>query len=273
MGCPMEAATLLRNALSLAEDRIPVFPCDRDKRPLTPHGFLDATTDPTTLRAMFALPGAALVAVPTGEPSGIVVLDGDLKASSDGRATLRQWTQEGQLPRTRVCQTRRGGVHLFFRHNPARPVRCSQSKLAPQVDVRGDGGYVVWWAASGGAVLVDLPLSELPDLPDWVAEALEPSPIARREPPRCIPKVSGHNGPERRLEAVIRAAALAPDGSRNGTLYWASRRCAEMVTEGALAPGAAHAVLVEAARHAGLSEREAAATVASGLRWGDTYGR
>jgi hypothetical protein len=36
-------------ALDLAT-RVPVFPCDKDKRPFTVHGFKDASTDPDLIR-------------------------------------------------------------------------------------------------------------------------------------------------------------------------------------------------------------------------------
>jgi hypothetical protein len=264
--------TALHHALRLAEAGIPVFACAADKRPVTQHGFRDATTDLAKLRAMFTAPGAVLVAVPTGESSGVVVLDGDVTAEADGRATLRQWTVEGRLPWTRVHETRRGGVHLLFRRDPARPIRCSQGKLAPLVDVRGVGGYVVWWPGSGGVVLSGVPIGDLPELPAWVSDALAPA----REPAAEAPQRprSGHpDATEKRLEAVIKAAAQASEGSRNSLLFWASKRCAEMVAEGSLAAEAAKAALVEAGKHAGLSEREAKATVVSGLGDGGTHGR
>jgi hypothetical protein len=260
-------------ALALAAMGVPAFPCRADKRPMTPRGFHDATTDRDKLREMFAAPGAVLVAVPTGASSRLVVLDGDVTPEADGRAMLRHWTMEGRLPRTRVHETRRRGVHLLFRHDPAHPLRCSQGKLAPRVDVRGDGGYIVWWPGSGGAVLAEVPLCDLPELPDWLPAALTPAPetAAPAAPPRACRAIP--DATARRLEAVIRAAALAPEGSRNGLLYWASRRCAEMVAEGRLVAASARAALVAAGTHAGLSEREATATVASGLGAGGAHGR
>ena len=36
-------------ALDLAK-RLPVFPCDNDKRPFTAHGFKDASNDPDLIR-------------------------------------------------------------------------------------------------------------------------------------------------------------------------------------------------------------------------------
>ena len=44
-------SSLLRAALALAADDLPVFPCDATKRPLVPGGFRAATCDADQLRA------------------------------------------------------------------------------------------------------------------------------------------------------------------------------------------------------------------------------
>ena len=265
---------VLASALALAAAGIPVFPCNAEKRPVTRRGFHAATTEAATLHRMFTTPGAVLIGVPTGAASGIVVIDGDVKPEANGRETLRRWTLAGRLPRTRAHETRRGGVHLLFRATPHHPLRCSQSRLAPAVDTRGDGGYFIWWPEAGGRVLHDMALDALPALPAWVAEAMAPPPA----PPCPVPHnlaCAGFNAPaEARLAALVRLAATAPEGQRNGRLYWSARRCAEMVAEGSLAPASAEAVLIAAGCHAGLTAREATATARSGLTaGGDGNGR
>lgn len=47
----------------------------------------------------------------------------------------------GELPVTVESITGRGR-HLYFKM-PDQPVKCSASKIAPKIDVRGDGGYVL----------------------------------------------------------------------------------------------------------------------------------
>jgi hypothetical protein len=93
-----------------------------------------------------------LVGMPTGEPSGIAVLDVD---DLEGLA----WFDAQHLPLTRLHQTRSGGLHLLFRHPPG--LRNSASVIAPDVDVRADGGLIVWWPRQGLEVC-DAPLAEWP---------------------------------------------------------------------------------------------------------------
>src|SRR5262249_11307740 len=68
-----------------------IFPVNRDKVPLTPHGFRDATRDPATLKEWARRWPGALVGLATGEISGVVVLDVDVKAGRYG------WDALGEL--------------------------------------------------------------------------------------------------------------------------------------------------------------------------------
>lgn len=72
----------------------------------------------------------------TGERSGIVVLDIDIKNGGKGSlATL------GSFPITPKVRTGSGGLHYYFKW-PGYPVKNFAGKL-PGVDLRGDGGFVV----------------------------------------------------------------------------------------------------------------------------------
>ena len=54
-------------ALEYASGRMPVFPCNPlDKKPLTAHGFKDATTDEAQIRAWWTRWPNAMVGAPTG---------------------------------------------------------------------------------------------------------------------------------------------------------------------------------------------------------------
>jgi putative DNA primase/helicase len=145
---------LSEHALALATTGTPVFPCGSDKKPLTPHGFLDATSNLEAIQAWWARWPDALVGVPTGRTSGLIAVDVD----PDGIA----WAQQNwiALAAQRIHATRRGW-HLLYTSPADREVKCSASQLGAGVDVRADGGYIIWWPAAGlqvsGAALGPMP--------------------------------------------------------------------------------------------------------------------
>ncbi len=159
---------VIEQALAFAGSGSPVFPCNLHKTPACAGGFTAATRDPDTIRSMFAA-GAPLIGVPTGEASGFDALDLDPRGGSEA------WRAEhaGRLPATRTHTTQSGGSHLLFRHHPG--MRCSASRIAPGIDVRADGGYIVWWPAAGLDVLHPDTIAEWPE---WLITAAQNRPAA-----------------------------------------------------------------------------------------------
>ena len=146
----MSPMTPMDYALRLAEDGFATFPCNRSKAPACPHGFRDASTDAAAIRALWQRHRGELVGVATGAVSNLAVLDIDAK-----HAEAHSWWEahRTQLPQTRTIRTRSGGLHLWYRDAPG--LRCSVSMIAPGVDVRATGGYVIAWHAAGLPVLRD----------------------------------------------------------------------------------------------------------------------
>ena len=136
-------ALVARAALAYARRGIPVFPCEPGgKRPLTYNGFWDATADAPRVAAWWRRWPNANVGVPTGERSGLLVLDVDSDAGGPDSLVLLE-RSHGPLPRTAKARTGGGGVHLYFRYPAGETVRNSAGRLGPGLDVRGEGGYVV----------------------------------------------------------------------------------------------------------------------------------
>jgi len=134
---------LIGAALAYARRGIPVFPCEPGgKAPLTYNGFWDATTDPRRIKAWWGRWPGANVGVPTGERSGLLVLDVDLRGGGPESLAGLERTG-GPLPETAKARTGGGGTHVFFRYPAGEEVRSSAGKLGPGLDVRGEGGYVV----------------------------------------------------------------------------------------------------------------------------------
>lgn len=234
-------------ALALAADHRPVFPCGADKRPLVATGFKAATCDADQILGWWSRWPDALVAVPTGAASGLVVVDGDVIPGADGRALLREWTRAGRLPVTRTHETRRGGVHLLFRDNPDHALKCSAGKVAPAIDTRGTGGYAIWWPAHAGRVLR---ATELAELPRWVCEAVDPPRPAPASTPRrrCVDHGGSAYGLAA-LDAETQAVMAAGFGQQERTLNLAALRIGALVAGGELQPNVARAALIAAGQH------------------------
>ncbi|WP_270935604.1 bifunctional DNA primase/polymerase [Falsiroseomonas oryzae] len=214
---------------------VPVFPCDASKRPLTPHGFKDATADPVAIRRHFTSPAAAMIGMPTGEVTALVVVDVDVKDDRQGQAWLDA-NRDG-LPPTWTVQTASGGRHLYFRW-PGQPIRNSASRIAPGVDVRGDGGYVIVPPSPGYLVANDAPLA---DLPDWLLSALLPPPTL---PPAALPqrpRLEGEGSAIGRAALDERCEQIrnAPDGTKHHAVNEAAFAIGGMVSAGHLDEGTA----------------------------------
>jgi len=138
-GTTEAAGDLLAAALSYAARGWPVFPVN-GKAPLTAHGFKDATVDAKQVRAWWQKHPSAGIAIATGAPSGVLVVDVD--AQKGGAATWKRLVAEhGKVPSTAATLTGGGGSHLLFRHPGDVP--SSTGKLGAHVDVRADGGYAI----------------------------------------------------------------------------------------------------------------------------------
>jgi hypothetical protein len=189
-----------------------------------------------------------------GVRAGIVFdcLDIDAKYSA---ADAWWGMHQHDIPPTRTHRTRSGGLHLLFSANAAMP--CSTGRLAPGVDTRGAGGYIIWWPAAGYPVLVDAPLAPWPD---WLLKEFEP----KQAPPKASNGCLAFRG-DKWLRGLARTVAGAAEGQRNSTLFWAACRARERVN-GMINEDFITDVLLEAAHHAGLPPLEAQRTIHSAMR-------
>jgi hypothetical protein len=255
---PDAAVTPLEAAIATG---LPCFPCQwSNKAPAIPGpgGYKHATADQDALRQLWWRYPGRLVGVATGEISGLDVLDIDGVKRPEAAAWLAK--NRHRLPVTRVHRTRSGGLHLMLKHAPG--VRISASRIARGVDVRGDGGYAIWWPAAGYSVVCDVPPAPWPQ---WLLEALLS--------PGVSPRPQIHDGkgllsPAVRisiLKPLERAIARAPEGRRNCVLFWAACRVGEVISAGQINSESAAEVLARAAVIGGLPEAEARRTIASGF--------
>jgi hypothetical protein len=130
---------MLTSALTLAEKGMAVFPCrPRDKRPATESGCKDATRDPAVIKQWWKLQPDCNIGIACGTASGVFVIDVD----GDGEGELQKLEADyGVLPNSVEAITARGR-HIYF-EMPNTPIGNSVSKVAPHIDVRATGGYVL----------------------------------------------------------------------------------------------------------------------------------
>ncbi len=165
---------LLEAALRYAALGYKVFPCiPGEKAPLTPHGFLDATTDPAQIEAWWAKHPDANIGMPT---TGLVAIDID--GPNNPWPLDPAWTQD--LASCPVSLTPRGGRHHVFRQPAGKAWKNTTGRIAAKVDTRADGGYIVvppsivdgiayrWMQ---GATLVGS--GELPEPPGWARDLID----------------------------------------------------------------------------------------------------
>jgi hypothetical protein len=261
----------LQAALGYAADGWHVFPCDpATKRPVTDNGLHDATADAHTIRKWWQQWPGAMIGVRTGAASGFFALDLDVDPDNglDGEAAFAALAAGKDPPETVKTRTPRGGQHLLFRW--VGRVRNSAGKIAPGVDVRGDGGYVIvppsrrsdgkfyesLCAMSGGPAAA----------PQWLVRL-----VTEEEAPRHAPRDaknggrSGGNGAygPMALKRECACVAGATVGTRNDTLNKAAFNLFQLVGGGELADAEVRARLAAAAEAAGLPADEANKTIAS----------
>lgn len=243
----VQEPTSLDIALALAATGLPVFPCNAAKRPAIPkarggNGFHDATVDPDRIRELWALagPAATLVGVPTGAASGFDVLDSDPRHGSDDWRTANIH----RLPETRIHATMNGGEHWLFRHVDG--VRNGASKIAPGIDVRGAGGYIIMPPSAGYSVIHE---SDIADWPDWllpiVVKVAEPAP--RPDPSRyATPAKVSDNRLRGWIDREVRRVRDAPAGGRHDARFVASRSIGGIAAEAGLTDPEAEEILIGA---------------------------
>ncbi|MFJ8823741.1 bifunctional DNA primase/polymerase [Streptomyces sp. NPDC102467] len=268
----LSAATRGLAVIPLSRTKLPALPSPhRDDPPWTPrchgecglpgHGVYDATTDPRRVRALFAAaPRATGYGIACGlPPHHLIGVDLDTKTGTDSSASLRELALRHlfTIPDTVVVATPSGGRHVWLSGPPDVVVPNSAGRLAPGIDIRGAGGYLVgpgsrtehgvYATVPGTAHLTPAPC------PPALLRLLTPPPRPQRHPD---PSRAGQHG-----LGLTQFVLGAHQGQRNTRLFWAACRAYESGLGDTLTDA-----LVDAAVRTGLTEREARSTIASAAR-------
>ncbi|MFI7102867.1 bifunctional DNA primase/polymerase [Streptomyces sp. NPDC050161] len=228
------------------------------------HGVHDASSDPFTVRRLFAAaPWATAYGIACGlPPHHLIGVDLDTKHGADGRTALQLIAAQHHfgLPPTVTVRTPSGGLHLWFTGPPGPPVPNSAGLLAPGIDIRGTGGYLVGpgsLTTHGRYVLAPGTPRTPAAAPRALIRLLTPPP----RPGEPAPAAAPHPTSLHPATALVRFVRTSPPGQRNARLFWAACRAHESGL-GTELTGA----LTVAARRTGLPEREIRATLTSATR-------
>lgn len=237
---------MMPNIADIAETLgLPVFPCNGHKKPVVKDGFYSATRDVEKIRRAFSNPGAELIGVPTGAVSGLIAIDVDIRETRSGMDWLN--ANSDALPQTRTHRTRSGGLHLIFRAPTGVEIRNSAGRIAPGVDVRGEGGYIIVPPSPGYAVADPTDPAEMPR---WLIRAcMKPDPKPMEPAPRPIrPRDGGTPYGLKALAEECAAIRSAPFGQQEVTLNNACLKIGALSAGGEIDENFAKAELRAAAR-------------------------
>lgn len=149
------SASLGHAALAYAEAGLPVFPLQpRGKTPRVAHGFHAATTSSARIRHWWRQWPDANIGIPTGQPSGWLVLDVDPRhGGHDSLAHLQRKlahqsstldASSASFLTTRSQRTGGAGLHLVFQQRAEMPLHSTVTFAGyPGLDLRGEHGYIV----------------------------------------------------------------------------------------------------------------------------------
>jgi hypothetical protein len=171
MQTTIDNSAVLSAAIQYADAGYPVFPCiPGGKRPLTARGFHDASTNVDQIESWWTENPTANIAIPM---AGLFCVDVDGPQNSWPGINRQQ-----SLEIASMATTPRGGRHFLFRQPDGKEWRCTESKLAPNVDTRADGGYIVVSPSVTDVGqyrwITELePRDRLPLPPDWLIAAID----------------------------------------------------------------------------------------------------
>jgi|GEM_PF-2522876 len=169
---------MINIALSYAKRGWYVFPVTNKKVPFpNTHGHKEATTDEAKIRSLWKRFPNANVAIATGRKSGIFVLDVDVKDCKVGDESLFALEKKyGSLPDSVECITWSGGRQIYFKYPQNLEILNSQGKVGKDLDIRGEGGYVVAPGSIVNGKRYEWEIAHQPDdtpvadAPDWLID-------------------------------------------------------------------------------------------------------
>ena len=132
---------LHKSALWCVKHGIALFPVRvREKKPITEHGFKDASTDQEQIAEWWRTNPEANIGIPMETPTQLLLLDLDYRGKSVVSSLDDLIELYGAVPDT--CEVISGsgeGRHIYFRWSGGRVPK----QIAAEIELKGDTGYAV----------------------------------------------------------------------------------------------------------------------------------
>lgn len=249
----------------------PIFPVGLNKHPLNEHGRNGSSKDETQIKEWAEQFPNANVAVPTGQESGIFVIDLDTPEA------ITTYKNLGRLPQTLQATTGRG-VHLYFTWMGGRIVNragklVSKSKHpyrgdtwieTPGLDVRGDGGQIIVPPSKHSSgrdyEWVDM-MQRIAMPPPWLLRML-----GEKCEAKLFKKSEATHIPS--LDSILNNLIGTKEGGRNHALNVAAFRASAIVKARQMNEQDVINSLLSVALSIGLTRHESMTTIKSGLSSG-----
>ncbi|MFB4424451.1 bifunctional DNA primase/polymerase [Streptomyces sp. QL37] len=232
-----------------------------------------ATIDPDRIRRAWA-DRPFNIGIATG-PSGLVVVDLDMpkqKSSTDtpcGVTTFGALCERaGQaVPATYRVRTASGGEHLYFTAPDSIRLGNTAGFLAPSIDTRAWGGYVVAPGSTvNGRAYEVIDHAPVAAMPGWLLDALKPVERPTGPPLLSAPR-RGNRAAETALERETALVAATAEGGREAQLFESARKVARFVAWGDLTRHEVEEAFQRAGETAGLPASQCRSTLRSVLNW------
>ncbi|MBD0838846.1 bifunctional DNA primase/polymerase [Streptomyces sp. TRM68416] len=236
-----------------------------------------ASTDPRRIALCWEA-HPANIAIATG-PSGLVVVDLDVPKEKSGKGSsdtpsgvssfLALCERAGQpWPTTYTVRTPSGGMHLYFTAPPGTRLTNTAGTLAPLVDTRAWGGYIV----AAGSTLPEgdyeiTTVARVAKPPAWLLSLLQPPATT---PTTLAPLIVPGQATRRATVALERetaAVAATQEGGRNTRLLAGARALGRFIAWGEIPRTVVEEAFQEAGEAAGLPASECRTTIQSALDW------
>ena len=234
--------TPLEFALLYAKAGLSIFPVRANKKPLTPHGLKDATTDEAIIRAWWTKWPHADIA--WAVPADILVVDLDSKHDDIAKFERHDGRTLASIE-TPTATTPSGGRHVFFNAN-GHEYR-NGTRVEGCCDLRTQGGYVVLPGAENGREWLKSLDGPWAPAPEWLPHGKERKAFEHAPNGAASGNIGDDPAALAFLDEACTAIRDAKRGEQEATLHKKCFAVGGLVGAGRLRDQTALARLIEAA--------------------------